>query len=172
MTAALAAPSCTGWNASDVSVVHATPGRLRLKLEARSDADALLPAARSVIAALPGVRSVRVNPSARSIVVHHDTSVPGTRDARSAPHARPGARIAKAARALRRALVRALRRLAGTALERRTLVPLALGATAALIAGMHAGTPVWLTLTLVVLDALAVLYAARSDAGAAFAVTA
>ncbi len=58
-------------------VLHATPARLRLRPAGldlrRVDADAVA----AVLAAAPGVRGVRVNPRAQSVVVEHD-GAPGS----------------------------------------------------------------------------------------------
>lgn len=58
-----------------LSILHASPGRIRLGVRMADLNNAALPRAAKVIAALPGVRAVRLNRWARSLVV---TSEDGT----------------------------------------------------------------------------------------------
>jgi hypothetical protein len=55
-----------------VRVVHASPGRIRVRVPREALSDGALREAERALAALPGVREVRKNPLASSIVINYD----------------------------------------------------------------------------------------------------
>jgi len=55
-----------------VQVVHASPGRVRLKLSEAALADPSVRGAEGLLGSMPGIRQVRVNPWARSVTITYD----------------------------------------------------------------------------------------------------
>src|SRR5262249_54253684 len=58
----------------DCEVVHAIPGRLRLRLNELAVFDGLREAFRAFVKSCPGVEDVRLNSACRSVVVEYDES--------------------------------------------------------------------------------------------------
>jgi copper chaperone CopZ len=73
MTAAADGEQATTESQSlQVQVVHASPGRIRVKVPKSAVGSAALRDAEQALSAQPGVRQVRVNPAAASVVVDYD----------------------------------------------------------------------------------------------------
>ena len=67
-----AAASANGRSTLSAELVHASPGRLRLRLRELDLAKPAIGRAREQLAAVPGVRDVQLNPLARSFVLLYD----------------------------------------------------------------------------------------------------
>jgi hypothetical protein len=63
-----------------VRIVHASPGRIRVRIQPEDIGSPALDKAERALARVPGVRAVQTNPLARSLAVTYDHRVLGTED--------------------------------------------------------------------------------------------
>src|SRR5262249_40803129 len=76
MTAATEGEQATAESQSlQVQVVHASPGRIRVKVPRSAVGSTALRVAEGALGGRPGVQQVRVNPTAASVVVNYDPAV-------------------------------------------------------------------------------------------------
>ncbi len=73
-----------------IQVVHALPGRLRLRASLLTDPGLDAEYVRALLCVIPGVRDVRMNRPARSLVVTHDPDIPVAREVTARLRSLPG----------------------------------------------------------------------------------
>ncbi len=161
-------------------VVHASPGRLRLRVPRAALENGALREAERALSGLGGVQQVRANPLASSLVVLYDRAAVDA-DAVLAALARAGLRLAESSpvevtfleggSALGRSVQdffggfdERVARLTGGTADLRTLVPLGLAALAVreIMAGRVAAAP-WYTLAWWAFDAFYKLHTQRVE---------
>jgi copper chaperone CopZ len=172
-------------------IVHHVPGRLRIKVEGVHGEDEFFETVQRLIAVLPGVESVRINPVSASVVVSYDAGDAGF--AQRLPAHRPlhewllwgelGA-VADAVATIAEAglkmfehhsllaesvvttaerLDRDVRSATGGVMDLKLLLPLALAAASALRETRTRGTPMWLTLSTFAFNTFITLHRNRID---------
>jgi len=165
MTAATEGEQTTAEGQSlSVQVVHASPGRIRVKVPRSAVDSAALRDAERALSAQPGVQQVRVNPTAASVVVNYDPEVASLPalfaaiaragvtiepvDARKEGHrSTDGLYLGKPVVKVAGAANKGVASLTGGALDLRVLVPVGLGALALreILSGRLGAAP-WYTL--------------------------
>jgi hypothetical protein len=181
-----------GFAARRASIVHHVPGRLRIRVTgAQNEAD-FFEAVQQVIRGLSGVKSVRVNPAASSIVVGYSAADTvfhlrllqnsGVRSwldlgegdeirwalGDSAPAAGrymgKHSRLAETIVSTAEDLDAGLRTASGGYLDLKVLLPLGVGVASSLHKSRHRGTPMWMTLGTFAFNAFVALHRRRIDA--------
>jgi len=182
-------------SAVTAAVVHHVPGRLRLRIHAGAGA-AVFNQVAHMLSRVDGVRAVRVNPAASSIVLHYlpddgefvrrirqqpglswgpecDASVPAEappfrpRDYDAVPAPMPSrSHVARAIVSTSARLDSSVRRASAGYVDLKLLLPLVFAAVGSVMLRSSRGTPMWMTLAVSAFNSFLTLHPAGMPEGA------